>query len=351
MRCRAQGPVNQGALELMAKFPMVTVEKFQGPCGNSKAAAPACDQESQIIAVLKGVKAINPNASCIFYYNSVLDFQQYRLHAMMEADPSLMLHDQNGNVVKMGGGGKNSDVFDFSNAKARELFIQECINATKSGYVDGCFADRAVDGTPTDSGDDRVPCTGQNCRYKLNLTAAKAKAYAAGHVQVLTDLQTALVRGRFQCCRGPFWLRFTYVTVLVERSRVETPGAGGGADDRQPRLRPAPRQHEAGLGVLLVSRPFSSWNRSILTEVYLCHAYSCQEILRAKTAGQDDRGLRPQQRLDRAAAAQRRQRPRSAGARQAIRSLRRGVPDRRRLPRILRDRCGVRGVLLGGRFD
>jgi hypothetical protein len=38
---------------------------------------------------------------------------------------------------------------------------------------------------------------------------------------------------------------------------------------------------------LAVSRPFSSWNRSILTEIYLCHACSCQEILRTKTAGQD----------------------------------------------------------------
>jgi hypothetical protein len=26
-----------------------------------------------------------------------------------------------------------------------------------------------------------------------------------------------------------------------------------------------------------VSRPFPSWNRSILTEIYLCHACSCQE--------------------------------------------------------------------------
>jgi hypothetical protein len=35
-----------------------------------------------------------------------------------------------------------------------------------------------------------------------------------------------------------------------------------------------------------VRRPFPSWNRSILTEIYLCHACSCQEILRAETAGQ-----------------------------------------------------------------
>jgi hypothetical protein len=35
-----------------------------------------------------------------------------------------------------------------------------------------------------------------------------------------------------------------------------------------------------------VSRPFPSWNRSILTVIYLCHACSCQEILRTETAGQ-----------------------------------------------------------------
>ena len=52
-----------------------------------------------------------------------------------------------------------------------------------------------MDGTPTDSGDDTIPCSGANCRYKLNLTDAKSKAYAAGHVAVLTDLQKALGEG------------------------------------------------------------------------------------------------------------------------------------------------------------
>jgi hypothetical protein len=35
-----------------------------------------------------------------------------------------------------------------------------------------------------------------------------------------------------------------------------------------------------------VSRPFPSWDRSILTEIYLCHACSCHEVSRAETAGQ-----------------------------------------------------------------
>jgi hypothetical protein len=35
-----------------------------------------------------------------------------------------------------------------------------------------------------------------------------------------------------------------------------------------------------------VSRAFPSWERSILTEIHLCHACSCQEILRMDTPGQ-----------------------------------------------------------------
>jgi hypothetical protein len=41
---------------------------------------------------------------------------------------------------------------------------------------------------------------------------------------------------------------------------------------------------------VLVSRPFPSWNRFILTEIYLCHACSCQELLRTESAGQDGVG-------------------------------------------------------------
>jgi hypothetical protein len=37
-----------------------------------------------------------------------------------------------------------------------------------------------------------------------------------------------------------------------------------------------------------VGGPFPSWNRSILTEIYLCPACSCQEILRAETGLRHD---------------------------------------------------------------
>jgi phage-related tail protein len=44
--------------------------------------------------------------------------------------------------------------------------------------------------------------------------------------------------------------------------------------------------HERRQNSELVSGPFPSWNRSILTEIYLCHVCSCQEILRVETARQ-----------------------------------------------------------------
>ena len=44
---------------------------------------------------------------------------------------------------------------------------------------------------------------------------------------------------------------------------------------------------------MAVSRPFPSWNRSILTDISLCHACSCQEILRAEPCGRPGGGHPP----------------------------------------------------------
>jgi hypothetical protein len=45
---------------------------------------------------------------------------------------------------------------------------------------------------------------------------------------------------------------------------------------------PRPRSHHLPTAPL-VSRAFPSWNRSIVTEIYRCHACSCQELLRMET--------------------------------------------------------------------
>ena len=97
------GPYNQEALKIMAKFPLVTIEKFQGP--DSGYLYPAeqwvCCEEDRIVQALKAVKSINPNVTGIFYYNMVLDFPQYRLHQEFSKNESWWLHDDNGNVVRV----------------------------------------------------------------------------------------------------------------------------------------------------------------------------------------------------------------------------------------------------------
>ena len=122
-----------------------------------------------IVAELSKVKAINPNVSAVFYYNrcvtcalllnptecvptncnSVLDFPQYQLHERTLNDPSLLLHDASGDIIKFScpAPTKTCGVFDFGNPKTRELFIEECINATARG-ADGCFVDRPIDVDP-----------------------------------------------------------------------------------------------------------------------------------------------------------------------------------------------------------
>jgi len=198
------GPYTDDAIAFLAKnFPMVTIEKFQGPCGYGPNASPACHQESLIIAELKRVKTLNPNVSGIFYYNSVLDFPQYDLHGIMLKNPDWLLKNEQNEIVKItGGGGHSCDVFDFSVAAARQIFIEECVNATKSGFVDGCFVDRAVDGCPTDRVDQNaaIPCRqggtgGAACRYKLNISDEKLSTYFDGHIQMLKDLQKAIGEG------------------------------------------------------------------------------------------------------------------------------------------------------------
>ncbi|XP_065182760.1 uncharacterized protein LOC135813611 [Sycon ciliatum] len=147
------GPFNDQALQIMAKFPIVTIEKYQGP--NSGYHYPAekwvCCEEDRIVDTLKSVKKINPNITGIFYYNMVLDFPQYRLHENFAKNESWWLHDQHGNVVRVAGGGHgHADllVYDTRQKTVADLFMNACLDLVPTGAVDGCFVDRPVDGIP-----------------------------------------------------------------------------------------------------------------------------------------------------------------------------------------------------------
>jgi hypothetical protein len=120
---------------------------------------------------------------------------------------------------------------------------------------------------------------------------------------------TVLIRPARGCCRAQVKQENDTPAVAAQQLRVKVqqllgvnktwyPGISTNVRLKQGTLLQIPDTPGArcgtvphGLGQILhghdsVSRAFASWNRSILTEISLCHACSCHQILRAETAGQ-----------------------------------------------------------------
>ena len=168
---------------------------------------------------MRRVKAIDPNISTIFYYNSILgshvrcfraysyrssssplvllthpdvattDWPFYKLHEEFLQHPDWWLKSGSkdpegaGKVCRIGGDGSfpnhtNMLVFDFAQKAARDFWASECYNMTQSGFVDGCFSDRS----PSSDHDLSAPCDA-------------GPEFAAGHVTVLQELQKQLGNG------------------------------------------------------------------------------------------------------------------------------------------------------------
>ena len=177
--CNFTGPFTDAAIATMAKFPMVTIEKGQGV---TLGTGPGNYAEDKIVATLKRVKALDANISTIFYYNSVLDWPFYEMHAKLLSNIHLATHDINGELCRQNGDGtfpNHTDMlsFDFAQEAAREFWASECYNMTQTGYVDGCFSDRATGGP--------------SCKQSKEADAA----YAAGHIQVHQELQKLIGNG------------------------------------------------------------------------------------------------------------------------------------------------------------
>lgn len=171
--CNFTGQFTDDAIRMMAKFPMVTIEKGQGVADpNDHRYA-----EDKIIDTLRRVKALDSNISTLFYYNSAKDWPFYRLHAEHLMHPEWWMKTKKGEVCHVSGDASfpNSTdmlVFDFAQAPVRDLFVSECVNMTQTGVVDGCFSDKV----------DKTSCDG-NAEYK------------AGHLLVHQQIQEAIGNG------------------------------------------------------------------------------------------------------------------------------------------------------------
>eukprot|EP01083_Nonionella_stella_P041598 112736_1 len=179
--CNASGSFSESALQHITKFPMVTVEKGQGinatmqPYANGYA-------EDKILEALRRVKEINSSITTIMYMNSILDWTFYRMHETFIEHPEWWLNDEHGNIVLISGDGSFPQpkqgmlVFDYQQQIVQRFFAQSCLNMTRNGYIDGCFADR-----PSESS-----------FHGYNLTQDQTKAFSEGHTATLLSIQKGL---------------------------------------------------------------------------------------------------------------------------------------------------------------
>lgn len=182
--CNASGAFNSAALAFLTSHPFasVTLEKGQGING-SFADGPTA--EARILAAAAQLKAIQPQLPIVAYFNSVLDWPYYALHAAMTAHPEWALQNSSGLPVLLHGDSsfpqppEGMKVFDFGAPAVRDWFAGAASTALPPSLIDGCFQDRA--------GEEGFP----------GVPAAAASRYAAGHDAVLQGIQARLGASRF----------------------------------------------------------------------------------------------------------------------------------------------------------
>jgi len=149
------GPYSDDQLKNISKFSTVAFEKWQGlhhypePGYNWETCQPlddpsnvskcGCCIEDEMIGMGKRLKAMNPEIQVIEYLNSQQAYPWYRLGHEVAARPGLWLRDTDGEIVKAGAG---HWIFpDLAQKEAQELWYNNLINVTKTGFIDGVFVD------------------------------------------------------------------------------------------------------------------------------------------------------------------------------------------------------------------
>ena len=127
------GPYSADAIRVIAKYPMVTIEKWQGYDVKN------IDDEDEMVLAMKAIKQANPKVATYFYMNSHKDRPEMtRMARQLQEHPDWVLKDKDGNQVKNEQGFL---VFDLSNPDVRQWWIKTCLDAVTAANGDGCFCD------------------------------------------------------------------------------------------------------------------------------------------------------------------------------------------------------------------
>jgi len=142
---------NNTEIAHLAKFQMVTTEKWYTPCASAgpTQSGPDCGAEYKIEGLFRQLKA-RANLTTIMYWNTLLDFSFYAAHARMEefeaAGQQSWLRDKFGEVAQLCNDGAvycNMTTYDWTKPWVRQFWMETVLNFTQTGVVDGIFADHS----------------------------------------------------------------------------------------------------------------------------------------------------------------------------------------------------------------
>jgi hypothetical protein len=174
----SSGPWSSAALQRIAEFPLVTLEKGH----NSPAQRPGHRLDKTAGAACAAIHAINPATKVLYYSNSLMAYSCDPLHDAIERNQALILKDAHGKDVSFSLPRHHElACYDVASPALRRLFTDSCVNTTLvvNGGCDGCFLDRATT-QPWPVGND--------------YTDANSTNYLHGHEAQLYNTNTALIK-------------------------------------------------------------------------------------------------------------------------------------------------------------
>ena len=158
------GAFSEAALDTIAKFPLVTIEKWQG-----MSAPVFLWEEDAMVAAARGIKGRDPNITVIVWFDSLriytgwsyppkhpfavnhtfnpdalfeCSFGHLRAAEFLETHPEYLAMNTSGQKAIEGFG--HCHIYDFTKQLVRDYWRDHCINMTKSGVIDGCGADASA---------------------------------------------------------------------------------------------------------------------------------------------------------------------------------------------------------------
>lgn len=216
------GEFTEADMEVIAKFPLVTIEKWQGSLAKDEFNRSVfLWEEEAMVNAARAIKKTSPKTSVIVWFDTMLVYTGWNVDPsnttvnttlnpsanaqcatghfikaeyLERAGRSLLLRnktkDSDGEPMLAVSGYGHCHVYDHSQVATRDYWRSMCLNMTASGVIDGCGADFSAMGANRWS--EHTP---EKIAQDLGLELTSATAWAAGHRQMMKDTQRALGDG------------------------------------------------------------------------------------------------------------------------------------------------------------